>query len=98
MYVELSFWGFAHDIDHTKTHSLNCLFFHFLVYQKVLETAASVVMPCHVPLGTLLQFVSAIPREFTDHDGEWETFHIWEVDGRSSPNIMCFLFQVHCAK
>ncbi|CAA7028190.1 unnamed protein product [Microthlaspi erraticum] len=39
------------------------------VYQKVLETAAAVVNPCNVPLGTLLQFVSAIPREFTDHDG-----------------------------
>ncbi|CAH8386786.1 unnamed protein product [Eruca vesicaria subsp. sativa] len=39
------------------------------VCQKLLETAASVVNPCEVPLGTLLQFVSAIPREFTDHNG-----------------------------
>lgn len=64
--------------NHTKTHSLNCVFFffHFQVCQKVLETAAAVVNPCDVPLGTLLQFVSAIPREFTDHNGERETFYI----------------------
>lgn len=42
----------------------------------MLETAVSVVNPCEVPLGTLLQFVSAIPREFTDHNGERETFYI----------------------
>lgn len=42
----------------------------------MLETAASAVNPCNVPLGTLLQFVSAIPREFTDHDGERETIYI----------------------
>lgn len=65
----------------------------------MLETAASVVTPCLVPLGTLLQFVSAIPREFTDHNGEWETFYTWNVNGSLLSNIMCFLlFQVHCAK
>lgn len=73
--MELLFCGFPHDIKHTKTFFRLC-FFHFLVYQKVLETAASAVNPCNVPLGTLLQFVSAIPREFTDHDGERETIYI----------------------
>lgn len=65
----------------------------------MLETAASAVNPCNVPLGTLLQFVSAIPREFTDHDGERETIYIWKINGRSFSNIICFLIcQVHCAK
>jgi len=86
-------------ILNTLKFLLLIVLFHFLVYQKVLETAASVVNPCNVPLGTLLQFVSAIPREFTDHDGERETIYIWKVNGRSSSNIICFLLcQVYCAK
>lgn len=63
-------------ISNTLKLFFRLCFFHFLVYQKVLETAASAVNPCNVPLGTLLQFVSAIPREFTDHDGERETIYI----------------------
>ncbi|XP_010518698.1 PREDICTED: uncharacterized protein LOC104798352 isoform X2 [Tarenaya hassleriana] len=39
------------------------------VYQKMLEAAASVVNPCSVPLGILLQFISAFPRDFTDYNG-----------------------------
>uniref|UniRef100_A0A1J3HNC1 tRNA (guanosine(18)-2'-O)-methyltransferase TARBP1 n=1 Tax=Noccaea caerulescens TaxID=107243 RepID=A0A1J3HNC1_NOCCA len=61
------------------------------VYQKVLETAASVVNPCNVPLGTLLQFVSAIPREFTDHDGSLRKMMLeWLQEyNRKTSNSFC---------
>ncbi|XP_023635654.1 uncharacterized protein LOC17880577 isoform X1 [Capsella rubella] len=61
------------------------------VYQKVLETAASVVNPCMVPLGTLLQFVSAIPREFTDHDGSLRKLMLEWLQGcnRKTSNSLC---------
>ncbi|KAL1200621.1 hypothetical protein V5N11_019810 [Cardamine amara subsp. amara] len=61
------------------------------VYQKVLETAASVVNPCNVPLGTLLQFVSAIPREFTDHDGSLRKIMLEWLQGcnRKISNSFC---------
>ncbi|ANM67716.1 tRNA/rRNA methyltransferase (SpoU) family protein [Arabidopsis thaliana] len=61
------------------------------VYQKVLETAASVVNPCNVPLGTLLQFVSAIPREFTDHDGLLRKMMLEWLQGcnRKTSNSLC---------
>ncbi|XP_020874905.1 uncharacterized protein LOC9306167 isoform X1 [Arabidopsis lyrata subsp. lyrata] len=61
------------------------------VYQKVLETAASAVNPCNVPLGTLLQFVSAIPREFTDHDGSLRKMMLEWLQGcnRKISNSLC---------
>ncbi|CAN8324989.1 unnamed protein product [Cochlearia groenlandica] len=61
------------------------------VYQKLLETAASVVNPCNVPLGTLLQFVSAIPREFTDHDGSLRRTMLEWLQGcnRKTSNGLC---------
>ncbi|XP_024005166.1 uncharacterized protein LOC18030139 [Eutrema salsugineum] len=61
------------------------------VYQKVLETAASVVNPCNVPLGTLLQFVSAIPREFTDHNGSLRKTMLEWLQGcnRKTSNSYC---------
>ncbi|CAH2078761.1 unnamed protein product [Thlaspi arvense] len=61
------------------------------VYQKVLETAASVVNPCNVPLGTLLQFVSAIPREFTDHNGSLRKTMLEWLQGcnRNTSNSLC---------
>ncbi|KAG2238964.1 hypothetical protein Bca52824_089824 [Brassica carinata] len=61
------------------------------VCQKVLETAASVVNPCNVPLGTLLQFVSAIPREFTDHNGSLRKTMLEWLHGcnRSTSNSLC---------
>ncbi|KFK23549.1 hypothetical protein AALP_AAs66918U001300 [Arabis alpina] len=61
------------------------------VYQKVLETAASVVTPCDVPLGTLLQFVSAIPREFTDPNGSLRKMMLDWLQGcnRKTSNSFC---------
>ncbi|XP_010439980.1 PREDICTED: uncharacterized protein LOC104723330 isoform X2 [Camelina sativa] len=61
------------------------------VYQKVLETASSAVNPCMVPLGTLLQFVSAIPREFTDHDGSLRKMMLEWLQGsnRKTSNSLC---------
>ncbi|RID78033.1 hypothetical protein BRARA_A00891 [Brassica rapa] len=61
------------------------------VCQKVLETAASVVNPCEVPLGTLLQFVSAIPREFTDHNGSLRKTMLEWLQGcnRNTSDSLC---------
>lgn len=61
------------------------------VCQKVLETAASVVNPCEVPLGTLLQFVSAIPREFTDHNGSLRKTMLELLKGcnKNTSNSLC---------
>ncbi|KAL0727652.1 hypothetical protein Bca4012_023745 [Brassica carinata] len=61
------------------------------VCRKVLETAASVVNPCNVPLGTLLQFVSAIPREFTDHNGSLRKTMLEWLQGRNrnTSNSLC---------
>ncbi|KAF3600975.1 hypothetical protein F2Q69_00033362 [Brassica cretica] len=61
------------------------------VCQKVLETAVSVVNPCEVPLGTLLQFVSAIPREFTDHNGSLRKTMLEWLQGcnRNTSDSLC---------
>ncbi|KAJ0236798.1 tRNA/rRNA methyltransferase [Hirschfeldia incana] len=61
------------------------------VCQKLLETAASVVNPCEVPLGTLLQFVSAIPREFTDHNGSLRKTMLEWLQGcnRNTSDSLC---------
>ncbi|PRQ18401.1 putative tRNA (guanosine(18)-2'-O)-methyltransferase [Rosa chinensis] len=39
------------------------------VCEKVLDSAASVVCTCDLPLDVLLHFISTFPWEFTDHDG-----------------------------
>lgn len=43
----------------------------FTVCGRILEAAASVVCTFDIPLETLLLFISALPREFTDYGGKW---------------------------
>ncbi|KAL9663396.1 hypothetical protein QQ045_018782 [Rhodiola kirilowii] len=43
--------------------------YRFRVCEKILEAAAAVVCVCAIDTGVLLHFVSALPREFTDHGG-----------------------------
>ena len=44
------------------------------VCAKVLQTGASVVCTCDVPLEILLHFISTLPREFTDYGGKSDVY------------------------
>nr|XP_011465219.1 PREDICTED: uncharacterized protein LOC101309934 [Fragaria vesca subsp. vesca] len=52
------------------------------VCEKVLESAASVVCTCDLPLDVLLHFISTFPWEFTDHGGPLrQKVQQWLMDG-----------------
>lgn len=61
----------------------------YSVCNKVLEAAATVINAFDVPLESLLHFISAFPREFTDYGGEY----VCLMDHRNQFLLLSFINQ-----